>query len=72
MAKIKTTHVGSLPRTQKVVDFIFAREHNETYDPAAFDAAMTEAVSATVRRQSEAGVGIVSDGEYCNFILLLI
>lgn len=63
MAKIKTTHVGSLPRTQKVVDFIFAREHNETYDPAAFDAAMTEAVSATVRRQSEAGVGIVSDGE---------
>jgi 5-methyltetrahydropteroyltriglutamate--homocysteine methyltransferase len=63
MAKIKTTHVGSLPRTQKVVDFIFARERNETYDPAAFDAAMTEAVSATVRRQAEAGVGIVSDGE---------
>ncbi|WP_420859901.1 cobalamin-independent methionine synthase II family protein [Marivivens marinus] len=63
MAKIKTTHVGSLPRTQKVVDFIFARERNETYDPAAFDTAMTEAVSATVRRQADAGVGIVSDGE---------
>ncbi|RYG92276.1 epoxyalkane--coenzyme M transferase [Loktanella sp. IMCC34160] len=63
MAKIKTTHVGSLPRTQKVVDFIFARERNEDYDPAAFDAAMTEAVSATVGRQAEAGVGIVSDGE---------
>jgi 5-methyltetrahydropteroyltriglutamate--homocysteine methyltransferase len=63
MAKIKTTHVGSLPRTQKVVDFIFARERNEDYDPAAFDVAMTEAVSATVRRQAEAGVGIVSDGE---------
>ncbi|MCV2870293.1 cobalamin-independent methionine synthase II family protein [Defluviimonas sp. WL0002] len=63
MSRINTTHVGSLPRTQKVVDFIFARERNEKYDPAAFDAAMTEAVSETVRRQVAAGVGIVSDGE---------
>ena len=27
--KVLTTHVGSLPRSQKVVDFIFAREKNE-------------------------------------------
>ncbi|KNG92859.1 cobalamin-independent methionine synthase II family protein [Pseudaestuariivita atlantica] len=60
---IRTTHVGSLPRSQKVVDFIFARERGEDYDPAAFDAAMTEAVDATVARQVEAGVDIVSDGE---------
>ncbi|MEM6729435.1 MAG: cobalamin-independent methionine synthase II family protein [Pseudomonadota bacterium] len=60
---IKTTHVGSLPRTQKVVDFIFARENEEPFDAAAFDAAMTEACAETVRRQAEAGVGIVSDGE---------
>lgn len=60
---ILTTHVGSLPRSQKVVDFIFARERNEPYDPAAFDAAMAEAVSETVRRQVGAGVDIVSDGE---------
>ena len=26
MTKIKVTHVGSLPRTQEVVDLIFARE----------------------------------------------
>lgn len=63
MSKIKTTHVGSLPRTQKVVDFIFSRERNEDYDPHAFDSAMSEAVSATVKRQADAGVGIVSDGE---------
>jgi methionine synthase II (cobalamin-independent) len=44
-----TTHVGSLPRSQKVVDFIFAREREEPYDPAAFDACMTEAVAETVR-----------------------
>ena len=60
---IQTTHVGSLPRTQEVVDFIFAREREEPYDPAAFDAAMTQAVSDTVAKQVAAGVDIVSDGE---------
>ena len=63
MSKILTTHVGSLPRTQEVVDFIFAREKEQPYDRAAFDACMTSAVSETVRRQVEAGVDIVSDGE---------
>ena len=63
MTHIHVTHVGSLPRTQKVVDFIFARERNEPYDEAAFDDAMAQAVSETVRKQVEAGVDIVSDGE---------
>lgn len=63
MSKILTTHVGSLPRTQEVVDFIFAREKEQPYDQTAFDACMTSAVSETVRRQVEAGVDIVSDGE---------
>lgn len=63
MTRIKTTHVGSLPRTQKVVDFIFARENRQDYDSAAFDAAMTEAAAETVRRQVDAGIDIVSDGE---------
>ena len=48
---ILTTHVGSLPRTQDVVDFIFARERGTPFDPAAFDDAMTRAVSETVKRQ---------------------
>lgn len=60
---IETTHVGSLPRSQAVVDFIFAREREETYDPVAFDRTMAEAVSETVGRQVDAGIGIVSDGE---------
>jgi len=60
---IKTTHVGSLPRTQDVVDYIFARENSEPYDVAEFDACMTVAVSETVRKQKEAGIDIVSDGE---------
>jgi 5-methyltetrahydropteroyltriglutamate--homocysteine methyltransferase len=57
------THVGSLPRTQKVVDFLFARERGEPFDEAAFDSCMAGAVMENVRRQTEAGVDIVSDGE---------
>ena len=63
MTGIATTHVGSLPRTQKVVDFIFARERGDLYDETEFDAAMAEAVDETVARQKGAGVAIVSDGE---------
>ncbi len=63
MTRISTTHVGSLPRSQEVVDFIFAREREEPFDLAAFDSGMTAAVSETVRKQAEAGVDIVSDGE---------
>lgn len=60
---ILTTHVGSLPRSRAVVDFIFARENGQPYDQAEFDACMASAVSETVGRQCKAGVGIVSDGE---------
>ena len=63
MTKILTTHVGSLPRSQNVVDFIFARENEQAYDQAAFDTAMTSAVDETVAKQVKAGVDIVSDGE---------
>ena len=63
MTKILSTHVGSLPRTQKVVDFIFAREKEQPFDQAEFDQAMAEAVDETVRRQVESGTDIVSDGE---------
>ena len=37
MGKILTSHVGSLPRSQEVVDFIFAREKGNEFDQAAFD-----------------------------------
>ena len=63
MTRIQATHVGSLPRSQAVVDFLFAKERGEPIDASAFDACMTGAVSETVRRQVEAGVDIVSDGE---------
>ena len=63
MSKMLVTHVGSLPRTQNVVDFLFARERGENFDQKAFDDAMATAVDDTVRKQVDAGVSIVSDGE---------
>ena len=63
MTRILTSHVGSLPRSQEVVDFIFARENNEDYSESSFDEAMTKAVHDTVGKQTESGIDIVSDGE---------
>jgi 5-methyltetrahydropteroyltriglutamate--homocysteine methyltransferase len=60
---ILSTHVGSLPRSQSTVDFIFARENNEFYDPSEFQTEMTSAVAAVVLKQHQAGIDIVSDGE---------
>ncbi|MGI9389319.1 MAG: cobalamin-independent methionine synthase II family protein [Boseongicola sp.] len=60
---IQTTHVGSLPRSQDVVDQIFARERKEPLDQAEFDQVMTDHVADVVRKQNEAGIDIVSDGE---------
>ena len=61
--RILTTHVGSLPRSQTVVDLIFAQEKGEPIDMLAFNATMLAAVDAVVERQVDAGIDIVSDGE---------
>ena len=61
--RILTTHVGSLPRTQVVVDMLMAKEHHSAHDPDAFAAVMTAAVAEVVARQVRCGIDIVSDGE---------
>jgi 5-methyltetrahydropteroyltriglutamate--homocysteine methyltransferase len=61
--RIITTHVGSLPRSQAVTDVLFARERGDVADPKAAAATITHAVADVVRRQVEAGVDVVSDGE---------
>lgn len=63
MASVRTTHVGSLPRSQAVVDMLFARERGEPYNMAKFDDTMAAAVADTVQRQVAAGIDVVSDGE---------
>jgi 5-methyltetrahydropteroyltriglutamate--homocysteine methyltransferase len=63
MAKIKTTHVGSLPRGDELTPLLLARDKGEPYDAAEFDRVVSAAVDAGVKAQVEAGVSVVSDGE---------
>ena len=63
MNRILTSHVGSLPRRQEVVDFIFARENNKKYDKNDFDKCMQKNVLSIVKKQKASGIDIVSDGE---------
>ncbi|MEO1361298.1 MAG: epoxyalkane--coenzyme M transferase, partial [Pseudomonadota bacterium] len=61
--RILTTHVGSLPRSKEVTDLVFAHEAGEQIEQKRFDAILSAAVADTVKRQREASVDIVSDGE---------
>ena len=61
--RILTTHVGSLPRPQDVVDLLFAQDRGESVDAARFEAVVTRAVDDVVQKQVAAGIDIPSDGE---------
>jgi 5-methyltetrahydropteroyltriglutamate--homocysteine methyltransferase len=61
--RILTTHVGSLPRSAAVVDFLYKRENGEPVDGPAYDAAVAAGVADAVEKQLAAGIDVVSDGE---------
>lgn len=62
--RILTTHVGSLVRPPKLVEFLELVENDKAYDESAYLACLRESVGEVVRQQAEAGVDIVSDGEF--------
>ena len=64
MARILTTHVGSLIRPPALLEFIRARQKREPYDRAAYERCLADAVKEVVRRQVEIGIDIPSDGEF--------
>jgi 5-methyltetrahydropteroyltriglutamate--homocysteine methyltransferase len=59
---IMTTHTGSLPRPSALVTALERRDRGES-DGVALDEQVCEAVADVVRRQAQAGVSIVNDGE---------
>ena len=64
MARILTTHTGSLPRPGELVEMLYAREaRGDSVDEREFEARVRQAVQEVVDRQTQAGVDIVSDGE---------
>jgi 5-methyltetrahydropteroyltriglutamate--homocysteine methyltransferase len=61
--RILTTHVGSLPRPQDLVELIWAKSDGKPFDEALLDERVKESIKDAVRKQREAGIDIVSDGE---------
>jgi 5-methyltetrahydropteroyltriglutamate--homocysteine methyltransferase len=62
--RILTTHVGSLIRPPELQDFLRARQKGAGFDEAAYDRCLVDSVAAVVRHQADAGIDVVSDGEF--------
>src|SRR5215831_20534287 len=61
--RILTTHVGSLPRNEKLSDLLMAQEEGKPYDPKGLAKEMDDAVRHVVKAQSDAGIDVGNDGE---------
>src|SRR6187431_66795 len=62
--RILTTHVGSLVRPPELIEFLKLVEAGQPYDEHAYQACLKASTDEVVRQQGEAGVDIVSDGEF--------
>ena len=62
--RILTTHVGSLIRPPRLLEFLRAKQGGRPYDEDAYAACLKEAVAEVVRQQAHAGIDVVSDGEF--------
>src|SRR6476646_4617926 len=62
--RILTTHVGSLVRPPKLIEFLRKIEDRQPYDQVAYEACLKESIEEVVRQQADAGIDIVSDGEF--------
>src|SRR3954469_23113158 len=62
--RILTTHTGSLPRPPELVELVQAKETGAAYDQGALTQRTREAVREVVQNQAQAGIDVVSDGEY--------
>jgi 5-methyltetrahydropteroyltriglutamate--homocysteine methyltransferase len=62
--RILTTHAGSLPRPDDLIDLNRARQAGQSQDEHAYQERLRSAVEDVVRRQQAAGIDIPGDGEY--------
>ncbi len=63
MTGFVTTHTGSLPRPEYLLDLMFARESGEDFEQSALDEAIERATAEVVARQKQAGIAVINDGE---------
>lgn len=60
---ILTTHTGSLPRPQDLVDMVLRKEKKQPVDNDLFAMRIRSAVVEVVRKQAEVGITVLNDGE---------
>ena len=61
--RIRTPHTGSLPRPTDMLETMRAMTSGNAYDSRAYEEALTKHVAEIVRKQVEAGIDTVTDGE---------
>jgi 5-methyltetrahydropteroyltriglutamate--homocysteine methyltransferase len=61
--RILTTHTGSLPRPQSLVDLMFAKEEKRPVDATALADSVRDCVRQVVAKQAAVGIDVMSDGE---------
>ena len=62
--RILTTHAGSLSRPANLIEMNRARASGESKDDAAYAKCLAGAIADVVRKQRDAGIDIVDDGEF--------
>ena len=63
MVKIKTTHVGSLPRSNELSSLLASKDNKEEISIKKFDEVVRNNVLEVVKKQIDTGIDIISDGE---------
>ena len=61
--KILTTHVGSLPRSKILSEFLFTKDKGESFNLNEFDEVVSQNVHEIVKKQLDIGIDFISDGE---------
>ena len=65
--RILTTHVGSLPRPPDLLAMTLAKEQGGPFDAGAYADRVRSSVSGVVKKQAEAGIDVLADGEMGRF-----
>src|SRR4029079_14707509 len=58
-----TTHTGSLPRPDDLIQMMYAKESGVPVDGAALRARVRDAVAEVAKKQAEAGIDVINDVE---------
>ena len=61
--RIITTHVGSLPRPERLEALLIQRDHGKPIDQLEFASEVDSALEYVIEKQIESGVDVGNDGE---------